>query len=75
MADDTSKEVPQVGEMDSGKKNSEIFDDPGPAEAKAIGEALCWYNGVQYGPGAEICSGNVRLRCNAQGWWRRVGRC
>jgi len=69
--------IEQVGEQDSSKKNSPILDQSEEEKSQAVAAAgtLCWFNGQQYGPGAEICSGGTRLRCHPDGSWVRIGTC
>lgn len=71
------KKAPQVGEIDSTKKNSPIVEGPVQNEAAecAKGPRFCWFNGRQYTRGAAVCSGGVLLRCFSNGSWGRVGRC
>jgi hypothetical protein len=70
-------ELKQVGRPDPAKKTSPIVDQ---SEAESAGTAtgdksVCWFDGLQYGPGAEVCSGGIRLRCYSNGSWARVGTC
>jgi len=76
MAEKKQNKILQVGEVDPNKDNSSILDGPFPEESGAdTTKALCWFNGAQFAPGAEVCSGSIRLRCHANGNWYRYGRC
>lgn len=75
MAEKQEKDIPQVGTMDPTKKNSPVADGPVPDENDVKARTLCWFNGAQFAPGAEVCSGGVQLRCRSNGTWYRVGRC
>ena len=76
MSEKKQNEIPQVGALDPSKKNSPILDGPFPKESRTeTTRTLCWFNGVQFAPGAEVCSGGVQLRCYPSGCWGRVGKC
>ena len=76
MSEKKSNEIPQVGAVDPSIENSPILDGPFPEESEAeTTKTLCWFNGAQFAPGAEVCSGSIRLRCHMNGTWHRVGRC
>ena len=76
MSEKKQNELPQVGEIDTSKQNSQILDGPFPEESETeTTKALCWFNGAQFAPGAEVCSGGVQLRCHPNGSWFRVGKC
>jgi len=74
----TSKDVPNVGKMDSSLKNSEVVASP-PEGAEDTGSKLpkrCFFNGEEYTGGAMVCSGGVLLKCNNYyGTWTRAGSC
>jgi hypothetical protein len=64
-----SADIPQVGQVDKTRRNSDIIEGPpkqsgGPA---APSGAICYFNGLQYGAGAEICSAGSRLLCGSDG--------
>ena len=76
MNDKKNNDIIQVEKMDPSKRNSEIVDGPIPNENITEGvRALCWYNGTQYGPGAQICVGGKRLHCYSSGNWGTYGTC
>lgn len=78
MAKKEKAEVTQVGPMDPKKKNSLIKEGPPPAETHGQGETkatACWFNGVQYSPGAAVCSGGRLLVCYDNGVWSHAGAC
>ncbi|MCK5225426.1 MAG: hypothetical protein KAQ89_01775 [Planctomycetes bacterium] len=75
MSEKKQNEILQVGAVDTSKENSPILDSSFPEESKAEERKLCWFNGAQFAPGAEVCSGGVRLRCAPSGNWVRAGNC
>ena len=77
MAEKEKGDVIQVGPMDPNKKNSPIKEGPPPeaAPGQAETKAICWFNGVQYGPGAFVCSGGRLICCGNDGYWHPSGFC
>lgn len=71
-------ETPQVGSADPELKTSPIaeeFDDEYEViKQESPGEPLCYFNGMEYRNGDNVCSGNARLRCD-YGIWLREGSC
>lgn len=66
-----------VGAPDPELPNSPVIEDTDyeyPLAAQAAETALCYFNGVSYGLGGEVCSGNALLRCVEEGWLRE-GSC
>ena len=76
MSEKKQNEVPQVGTVDPSKKSSPIVDGPAPQESGTdTTKRFCWFNGQQFTPGAQVCSGGVRLRCSTDGNWYKAGIC
>lgn len=67
-------ELAQVGLPEEGKKTSPILDTP-PAEDASEMRELCYFNGVAYSSGAQICSGGRRMQCYSNGSWSVIGSC
>lgn len=72
MADE--EKIPQVGPVDVTKKTSQILPE-GEASDEGDERATCWFNGMQYSPGAQVCSGGKRLKCYSSGNWGYAGSC
>jgi hypothetical protein len=69
-------EVTQVGDIDPNKKTSPIVESSENGDTSTNAErGTCWFNGLQYGPGARVCSGGSMLKCYSNGSWSRIGSC
>jgi len=66
--------IEQVGEIDPTKETSPIVEGE-PETGDASNRALCFFNGVAYSPGAQVCSAGRRLLFNSTGNWQNVGSC
>ncbi|HEY9148114.1 MAG TPA: hypothetical protein VIQ22_03805 [Gammaproteobacteria bacterium] len=71
--------APQVGAPDPEKRNSMILDEAATDDLDGVDPdsvefATCQFNGVSYGNGAHVCSGDELLRCE-RGKWLRSGTC
>ncbi len=66
--------IEQVGEIDPTKETSPIVEGE-PETGDASKGALCYFNGVAYSPGAQVCSAGNRLYCQSSGNWTSLGNC
>lgn len=70
--------APHVGAPDPETRTSPILeetDDSYAEQAQQLGEmAACYFNGVPYGRGSYVCSGDELLRCQ-DGLWLLQGSC
>ncbi len=69
--------VPNVGAPDPELKNSPIFDRENEEFEMLdleLESGVCYFNGVSYGNGEYVCSGNELLHCE-RGIWIRKGSC
>jgi predicted Zn-dependent protease len=71
------EQAPQVGAADPERRNSPVQTDPEQSFEllrEQVGDeaAGCYFNDVLYPEGANVTSGNTRLRCE-RGIWVEVG--
>lgn len=70
--------APHVGAPDPEQRTSPILeetDERYAERAQQVGEtAACHFNGIAYGRGDFVCSGDELLRCQ-DGVWLRQGSC
>jgi hypothetical protein len=70
MAD---QNIPVLGPLDKSKKNSAFNLQPETGDAAGAGGnvrgATCFYNGVAFSQGAEVCMEGKRYVCNQWGAW------
>ena len=66
--------IEQVGAVDPTKETSPIVEGE-PETGDASKSALCYFNGVAYSPGAQVCSAGNRLFCQSSGNWTSLGNC
>ena len=70
----TENDLPQVGLPEAGTQTSPIGEAP-PAGGTDATRELCYFNGVAYSPGAQVCSGGRRMQCYSNGTWGVLGTC
>lgn len=67
-----------VGAPDPELRNSPVIEETDyefpVLEQQAPELGACYFNGVSYGDGSMVCSGNELLRCD-RGTWLREGSC
>lgn len=69
-----SEHVPQVGAPDPELRNSPIIDEEEEISLDdEIETGVCYFNGVAYGIGEYVRSGEELLRCEGRGVWVREG--
>ena len=72
----SNENIPQVGEPEAGEQTSQIIDEgKDDNSTPVVAGAICWFNGKQYGQGAQICSAGTKLFCNVNGNWQPMGKC
>ncbi len=67
-------ELENVGPVDPTKRTSQILPEAAEGSTEEGKAQTCYWNGQQYGHGAELCSAGSRLRCY-NGSWLNVGSC
>lgn len=79
-----AEKLEHVGPVDPTLKTSPIVEDDSEEQADSSESSveakspepqppICWYNGKEYSPGAEICAAGWRMQCQSSGYWRKFG--
>jgi hypothetical protein len=71
---DAADEIIHVEPQEDNLRNSPVVEKEPLAGGNAAANAVCYWNGQAYSPGAMICSGGSVLQCSDSGRWWSTGR-
>lgn len=64
--------IVNVDPMDPTKKNSPVLGEGDPS-GEVVPDAVCYWNGVAYSPGAVVCDRGMTKECTGSGTWLSTG--